>query len=156
VPDSVRFFGAFLPVFLKERHDIQLGLDRGFAEAVRTPRRWKLDGISPFERCRTLDPAPAEADLRAALKNLATAWPVFEKATPAGSWAGMIDVLPDGIPVISPVPELPGLVVATGFTGHGFGIGPAAGRLAADLAIGAAPIVDAAPFRWSRLQRSEG
>lgn len=62
----------------------------------------------------------------------------------------MIDVLPDGIPVISGVPEVPGLVVATGFTGHGFGIGPAAGRLAADLAAGAPPIVDPAPFRWSR------
>jgi hypothetical protein len=42
-----------------------------------------------------------------------------------------------GFPVISPVPDLPGLTVATGFTGHGFGIGPAAGRLAADLATGA-------------------
>ena len=32
------------------------------------------------------------------------------------------------------------------------GIGPAAGRLASDLAIGAAPIVDPVPFRWSRFQ----
>ena len=64
----------------------------------------------------------------------------------------MIDAMPDGIPVISPVPELPGLTVATGFTGHGFGIGPGAGRLAADLVTGAAPIVDPVPFRWSRFQ----
>jgi glycine/D-amino acid oxidase-like deaminating enzyme len=60
--------------------------------------------------------------------------------------------MPDGIPVISPVPDLPGLTVATGFTGHGFGIGPAAGRLAADLATGARPIVDPEPFHWSRFQ----
>jgi glycine/D-amino acid oxidase-like deaminating enzyme len=40
--------------------------------------------------------------------------------------------------------------VATGFSGHGFGIGPAAGRLAAELAIGDAPSVDPTPFRASR------
>ncbi len=63
---------------------------------------------------------------------------------------GMIDVTPDAVPVISAVDDVPGLVVATGFSGHGFGIGPAAGRLAADLVTGAAPLVDPAPFRFSR------
>ncbi|HVG81796.1 MAG TPA: FAD-binding oxidoreductase [Methylomirabilota bacterium] len=150
VPDSFRFFRRFLPRWIEERGDVQLGLNRRFAEAALTPRRWALDSPSPFERCRILDPQPAEADLDAALKKLSAAWPVFEQAIIAERWAGMIDVLPDGIPVISGVPEVPGLVVATGFTGHGFGIGPAAGRLAADLAAGAPPIVDPAPFRWSR------
>ncbi len=45
----------------------------------------------------------------------------------------MIDVTPDAVPVISPVETLPGFIIATGFSGHGFGIGPAAGKLAADL-----------------------
>jgi glycine/D-amino acid oxidase-like deaminating enzyme len=65
-------------------------------------------------------------------------------------WAGLIDVTPDAVPVISTVDDLPGLVVATGFSGHGFGIGPGAGRLAADLATGARPFVDATAFRFSR------
>jgi glycine/D-amino acid oxidase-like deaminating enzyme len=99
-----------------------------------------------------LDPKPATADLDAALKNLTAAWPVFEGAVPQERWAGMIDVTPDGIPVISAVPELPDLVVATGFTGHGFGIGPGAGRLVADLVSGTMPTVDPAPFRWSRFE----
>ncbi len=154
VPDSFRFFGRFLPRLIEERHEIQLGLDRRFLEEARRPARWALDAPSPFERCRVLDPAPAVADLDAALKALAAAWPVFAKASPAARWAGMIEVVPDGIPVISPVPELPGLLVATGFTGHGFGIGPGAGRLVADLVTGAMPIVDPAPFRWSRLHGS--
>jgi hypothetical protein len=37
-----------------------------------------------------------------------------------------------------------------GFSGHGFGIGPAAGRLAAELAIGDSPSVDPRPLRASR------
>ena len=44
----------------------------------------------------------------------------------------------------------PGFFIATGFSGHGFGIGPGAGRLVADMVAGAPPIVDPAPFRLSR------
>jgi glycine/D-amino acid oxidase-like deaminating enzyme len=54
------------------------------------------------------------------------------------------------VPVISPVESLPGFFIATGFSGHGFGIGPAAGRLMADLVTGAPPLVDPAAFRLRR------
>jgi len=57
---------------------------------------------------------------------------------------------PDSDPVIDSVARLPGLTVATGFSGHGFGTGPAAGQLAADLVTGAVPLVDPAPYRFSR------
>jgi glycine/D-amino acid oxidase-like deaminating enzyme len=60
-------------------------------------------------------------------------------------------VTPDSLPVISAVDALPGFFLATGFSGHGFGIGPGAGRLAADLTAGDAPCVDPTPFRYSRL-----
>jgi glycine/D-amino acid oxidase-like deaminating enzyme len=62
----------------------------------------------------------------------------------------MIDVMPDAIPVISAVDKLPGFFIATGFSGHGFGIGPGAGSLMADMVTGAPPVVDPAPFRLSR------
>ncbi|MGB3555379.1 MAG: FAD-dependent oxidoreductase, partial [Jannaschia sp.] len=61
-------------------------------------------------------------------------------------------VTPDGVPVIDDAP-LSGLVIATGFSGHGFGIGPAAGQLAAEIATGAPTLVDPAPFRLSRFDR---
>ena len=59
--------------------------------------------------------------------------------------AGFIDA-----PVIGPAAAIPGLMLATGFSGHGFGTGPAAGQLAADLLSGAPPIVDPAPYRLDR------
>ena len=77
-------------------------------------------------------------------------YPVFAKAKVAQEWAGLIDVTPDAVPVISGVDALPGFFIACGFSGHGFGIGPAAGRLAADLVIGAPPIVDPHHFRFAR------
>ena len=77
-------------------------------------------------------------------------YPRFRGVHIVQQWGGYIDVTPDVVPYISAVGALPGLTVATGFSGHGFGIGPAAGRLAAELAIDAAPSVDPEPFRVSR------
>ncbi|HXV23212.1 MAG TPA: FAD-binding oxidoreductase [Alphaproteobacteria bacterium] len=152
VPDSFRFFARFLPRLIEDREKTQLRLNRRFLEEALRPGRWGLDEVTPFEEARVLDPEPAVADLDAALRNLKAAWPGFEKAVPVDRWAGMIDLTPDAIPVISTVPDLPGLTVATGFSGHGFGIGPGAGRLVADLVTGAVPVVDPRPFRWSRFQ----
>jgi len=45
---------------------------------------------------------------------------------------------------------VPGFYLATGFSGHGFGIGPGAGRLMAELVTNETPVVDPAPFRYSR------
>ncbi|MFP4125541.1 MAG: FAD-dependent oxidoreductase, partial [Alphaproteobacteria bacterium] len=74
-------------------------------------------------------------------------------AAPAARWAGVIDVLPDEIPALGTVPGCAGLVVATGFSGHGFGIGPAAGRAAADLAAGREVAVDLGPLAPDRFAR---
>ena len=53
--------------------------------------------------------------------------------------------------MIDQVAALPGLWLSTGYSGHGFGIGPGAGRLTADLILGKPPIVDPTAFRYSRL-----
>ncbi len=150
VPDSFRFFGDFLPAFKDDWRGLKLRVDGRFRQEWTEARPVPLDRVSPYERCRVLDPEPDRAYNRQALKNLSELFPVFAGATVVQEWAGMIDVTPDAVPVISAVDALPGLVVATGFSGHGFGIGPAAGRLAADLATGAAPIVDPHDFRLSR------
>ncbi len=149
-PDTFRFFFEFLPAARAERRGLRLRLDDRFMAEARTPKRWDLDRPSPFETTRTLDPDPVTPINDSAMRDLRAVFPVFRKAAVAQQWAGLIDVTPDAVPVISEVDATPGLVVATGFSGHGFGIGPAAGRLAAELATGQAPIVDPAPFRFSR------
>ena len=74
-------------------------------------------------------------------------FPAFAGMQVAGSWAGLIDVTPDAVPVIDQVARIPGFFIATGFSGHGFGIGPGAGRLMADMVAGDTPVVDPSPFR---------
>jgi glycine/D-amino acid oxidase-like deaminating enzyme len=66
----------------------------------------------------------------------------------------LIDVTPDAVPVIDQVARIPGCFIATGFSGHGFGIGPGAGRLMADLVAGDSPVVDPSPFRLDRFARA--
>jgi glycine/D-amino acid oxidase-like deaminating enzyme len=65
-----------------------------------------------------------------------------------------MDVTPDAVPVIDEVKRIPGFFIATGFSGHGFGIGPGAGRLMADLVAGDTPVVDPRPFRLDRFARA--
>jgi glycine/D-amino acid oxidase-like deaminating enzyme len=66
------------------------------------------------------------------------------------SWAGMIDTMPDTVPTMDAVPSFDGLWVASGFSGHGFGIGPAAGRIMADLIQGRPVEHDLTRFRFDR------
>jgi sarcosine oxidase subunit beta len=68
----------------------------------------------------------------------------------ARTWTGLIDLTPDALPVIDTPGSVAGLVVAAGFSGHGFCLGPVSGLLCADLAIGRPPRHDLAAFRLSR------
>ncbi|HVZ09933.1 NAD(P)/FAD-dependent oxidoreductase [Rhodopila sp.] len=150
LPDGIRYLPDFLPALWAQRGGIRPRLGMGFFRELLQRSRWRLDRPSPFERMRVLDPPPHRAILRQARRHLTNAFPVFQSMRVAESWGGMIDVTPDGIPVISAVDTLPGFHIATGFTGHGFGISPAAGQLMAALVTGKAPVVDPAPFRYSR------
>jgi glycine/D-amino acid oxidase-like deaminating enzyme len=151
-PDAFRYMRAFWPAYMRERGSIEVTWSTAaFIQAWLRPRRWALDQISPFERMRVLDPVPDRAVLDKALANLKAAFPALRNVKVAERWAGMIDTTPDAIPVISPVASLPGFYLATGFSGHGFGIAPAAARLAADLITGDPPLVDPSPFRYARL-----
>ncbi len=58
---------------------------------------------------------------------------MFERAEIAQRWGGYSNCHADAVPVISAADAIPGFHVATGFSGHGFGIGSAAGRLTADV-----------------------
>ncbi|BBK40210.1 D-amino-acid oxidase [Allostella vacuolata] len=149
-PDSFRLFFDFLPALRANRKFLKLRLGRRFLEEWKQPRRWSLDSVSPFEKVRVMDPPPLLSALEELKGIVARDFPVFQNMKVVETWGGLIDTTPDAVPVISPVERVPGFYIATGFSGHGFGIGPAAGRLAADLATASQPIVDPKEFRFSR------
>jgi glycine/D-amino acid oxidase-like deaminating enzyme len=151
VPDSFKLLRKFLPALRLNPASLKYRLGSRLISEAAIPKRWALDKESPFERMRVLDPVPVEWVLRDAMASLEKTFPVFKGVTIAERWAGAIDVTPDAVPVISAVDQLPGFFLASGFSGHGFGLGPGAGRLMADIVTGTPPIVDPAPFRYKRL-----
>lgn len=77
-------------------------------------------------------------------------FPMLKSAKIVRTWAGWIDECADKVPVISRVEEVPGLILACGFTGHGFGISPAVGTLLSELAAGEETSVDLSALRYNR------
>ena len=140
----------YLDQLRTQRNALKIRFGQAFFKDLALPRRWGASRKSPFERIRTTNPGANLALNQEALDNLSAAWPAFAQAQVEEAWAGLIDVTPDSIPVIDQIDSIPGLTVATGFSGHGFGTGPAAGQLAADLIAQSTPIIDPAPYRLDR------
>lgn len=121
----------------------------GFPDAWGTKRRWGADEETPFERMRILDPKPVPAKMAKLACDFAALFPQLGEVKLKATWAGMIDTLPDIVPVVDHTP-VEGLIVGTGMSGHGFGIGPAIGRILADLSAGRPAGHDMTRFRFAR------
>ena len=153
-PDAFRHFGAFLPVLKKDFKSTKFhpAAPKDYPDAWRTRRRWEGDAISPFERQRVLDPKPNLRALSEVQDNFGRAFPQIGRPALQRAWAGMIDTIPDVVPVVDRVPMIRGLVIATGMCGHGFGIGPGMGRVVADLVAERPLGHDLHRFRLSRFR----
>ena len=102
---------------------------------------------------RILDPAVDDDTIRLTHRRAVELLPALAGRPITAAWAGYIDSTPDGVPAIGEVTELPGFVLAAGFSGHGFGIGPGAGHLIADVDTGDEPIVDPKPYHPDRFRK---
>lgn len=78
--------------------------------------------------------------------------PKLSDAKIVRTWAGYEDVCVDGIPVISEVEEVPGLILACAFTGHGFGIAPVVGQILSQMAAEEPTMLDMREFRYDRFR----
>ncbi len=97
---------------------------------------------------------PSLSAVRGVIERGSLYLPAFGEAPIDDVWAGLIDMTPDGLPVIEAAPEIDGLIVAAGFSGHGFGIGPVAGHLIRDLVLETSPNLPLAPFSRARFDPS--
>ena len=150
VPNSFRWMSKFLPAFKTEKTRLRFRLDHRFYKELTIAKNWKTGSITPFEKERINQVRPSHSILKEAEANLKRLFPGLKDIKLLEQWAGLIDVTPDAVPVISPVSKLPGFYLATGFSGHGFGIGPAAGELAAGMITGSATNSELKPFALTR------
>ena len=77
-------------------------------------------------------------------------FPALRETEIVEAWAGMVETSPDVVPVIEEAESVPGFHIATGFSGHGFGIGPGAGRAIAGMLTGNDTGIDLSAFRLRR------
>jgi glycine/D-amino acid oxidase-like deaminating enzyme len=118
--NHVKFFKDFMPL-----------IKTSFSKFKFSIPELKIDG--KYTAQRTLNPIPSAATAARIKSRLADRLPVFKDIELVECWAGMIDALPDVVPVMDRSPDTEGLWISTGYSGHGFGIGPAAGKIMADL-----------------------
>ena len=151
-PDALRSTPKYLKAMMKNPFSRSYlpASPKGYPDAWGTPRQWALDGTSPFETTRVLNPAPNAMRMKKMVSDFEALFPALGSVKVRKSWAGMIDVMPDVVPIVDEVPSMPGLWVGTGMCGHGFGIGPAFGRILADMMTGGDAGHDMSRFRFGR------
>ncbi|WP_022703428.1 NAD(P)/FAD-dependent oxidoreductase [Pseudorhodobacter ferrugineus] len=154
-PDAFRHLPKYIPTLRNDFRSthFRAAAPNGYPDAWRTPRLWDMSKPSPFEATRVLNPAPNMKTLSDVQDAFAAAYPHLGRPKLRCVWAGMIDTMPDIVPVLDAAPPtsgLSGLFIATGMSGHGFGIGPGVGRVMADMVLGRALGHDLTRFRLSR------
>ncbi|WP_417766624.1 NAD(P)/FAD-dependent oxidoreductase [Stappia sp.] len=93
---------------------------------------------------------PRMRGLRETIAKVSAVLPGFAETELESVWAGALDLTPDALPVLDRVPGLANVVVAAGFSGHGFGIGPVTGPIAARLLLDEPPGHTIDSFRFDR------
>ncbi len=149
-PSTFRFAFKFLPALMQEIRILRLRFGKDFFDELSMPKTWALDGESPFERTRVLNPAPSQRVIRGIRKNMDAVFPALSGVRIVEAWAGMVETSPDVVPMIGEVGDVSGFHIATGFSGHGFGIGPGAGKALAAMLAGNDSPIDLRPFRLDR------
>ena len=149
----LRFGATFIPMFLKRHRSLAPGSLEGVRSGHETLAHWPLDRRTPMERMRILDPRPDNRQIEEILGRARKLLPALQHSKVTAAWAGYIDSTPDGVPAIGET-SLPGFILAAGFSGHGFGIGPGAGEMIADIVTGSAPAIDPKPYCPARFAQS--
>lgn len=148
--DSFRYLSKFMPLLVKNLSSIHIRFGGNLPDRLFPKRHWSSDEVTPFEQTRVLNPEPSAHALKLMRAGIKKSLPMLEDAQFIEAWAGMIDVMPDVVPVMDRIESHPGLFVGTGFSGHGFGFGPGAGKVLVNLVMGKEPEFDLQRFRYSR------
>jgi len=148
--DSLRYLRAFWPALRRSKKKIDMHVGRPLLDDLAALIGGREALVRRMRRDRVLDPAPSRTKVEHCLAGFRMLFPEFAALEVQTSWAGVIEVTPDEVAALGAVPEVAGLVVASGFSGHGFGFGPIAGRLMAELIADGQASLDYAGLRFTR------
>ena len=152
--DSLRDVRLFMPNYWVNRKLFQLHIGKPLLLDLLARLPGSKEGRHPFSAPWTTDPPPNPAKMSRVLSEFRRMFPAIGDVTMIDSWAGYMDATPDALPVLDSIEKPRGLVLATGLSGHGFGLGPIVGRLAAELVTEGKTSFDIKPFRFSRFKEA--
>lgn len=147
---TFRYGIKFIPALMLEFKKLRLSIGSDLLDEIKTPKKWPLDRESPFEKQRVLNPPPSQRVIKKTRRAIDRLFPGLASAEIVESWAGIVETSPDMVPVMCESEEIGGFFMATGFSGHGFGIGPGAGKAAADMLTNADGAIDLSEFHLKR------
>ena len=111
------------------------------------------DHGDPIEDADTLTDS-VDMDHITRIGNLMThRMPGFAAAECTAGWTGPYDITPDWNPIVGPVPDVEGLYVATGFSGHGFKLAPTIAEGLAQSVLGLEPRIPIDMYDLSRFSQ---
>ena len=150
-PDAFANLKPFAQAAMHSWKDIEFKINSpaNYPGGWRTARSWHVDEVTPFEHNRILNPDTKLKIIERIKDRLHERFDDMDAARVSHAWAGYIDTTPDFVPILDQTP-LQGLYLATGFSGHGFGIGPGVGRVMANMITGAPVEHDLTRFRFGR------
>ena len=148
--DAVRNIRWFIPNYLENRNAFRINFGRNLLKDLPrirpTSRHWRKQ----FHKSVGKEPEPNPDVVERCRHHFVRLFPQTGNPEILRAWGGVIDTTPDALPVIGEAPEVAGFVWATGFSGHGFGIGPAVGKAMAQLLDTGKSEFDLTPFRPDR------
>jgi glycine/D-amino acid oxidase-like deaminating enzyme len=147
---TFRYGIKFLPALMLEFKKLRLSIGGDLLDEIRTPKKWPLDAESPFEKLRVLNPPPSQRVIKKTRRAIDRLFPALASIEIVEAWAGIVETSPDMVPVMCESEEIDGFFMATGFSGHGFGIGPGAGKAAAQMLTNADGAIDLSEFHLQR------
>jgi glycine/D-amino acid oxidase-like deaminating enzyme len=153
--ESFRNIRYFLPIFWKYKDLLRVHVGRPLWEDILRAMPWSETRLRPFDYAVDLEPEVNRKTIEACRQAFMAHFPALGDVALQETWAGVIDSTPDLLPVVGPVKNLPGIFFATGFSGHGFGLGPPMGYLLAEWLTEGKPSLDLRKLRFERFEERD-
>lgn len=149
VKDSILLGPKFMHLLGGGELPLEFKIGPDFLSSFQIPTSWRLDEVSPFEKNRIVTATQNNEHLDAVFNRMKREFPQFEASEVVERWGAIVAPTYDELPIISKVPQYPGLVINTA-TVWGMTESPAAGELTADLVMDRKPVINPTPFDVTR------
>jgi glycine/D-amino acid oxidase-like deaminating enzyme len=153
--DVFRNLRQFMPNYWKNKTLFRFKVGRPLVRDVGTVAPWTDRSRHPFSVRHAVEPQANGKRVERGTRALEAMFPSIAPVTIEHRWAGNVDATPDAIPVIDALDRPKGLVVATGFSGHGFALGPITGRLVSELVVDGTASLTIEGMRFSRFAEGD-